>query len=74
MSVIDPSQSGVSSLVFSAAFGGSGDDAGQGIALDSHGGVYVTGYTNSGDFPTVHPLQSANAGGYDAFVAKIGGL
>jgi len=35
------------------------------------GNAYITGYTNSTDFPTMNPLQPASGGGYDAFVAKI---
>lgn len=74
VSVIDPRQSGTRSLVFSAAFGGNGYDEGDGIALDRAGDVYIAGQTNSRDFPTQRALQSANAGGYDAFIVKIGGM
>jgi hypothetical protein len=43
---------------------------GHGIATDGLGNAYVTGATKSG-FPTKNPLQPANGGGFDAFVAKI---
>jgi len=59
-----------SALVYSTYLGGSGDDNGDGIAVDSAGRAYVTGLTVSTDFPTMNPLQSAN-GGANAFVAKI---
>ena len=42
-----------------------------GVALDSAGHVYVTGVTDSTDFPTKNPLQPADGGQEDAFVAKI---
>ncbi|HEV3003736.1 MAG TPA: SBBP repeat-containing protein [Pirellulales bacterium] len=61
-----------SSLVYSTFLGGSGSDSGNGIALDGAGNAYVTGTTSSTNFPTSNPLQSANGGGGDAFVAKIG--
>jgi hypothetical protein len=63
-----------SALVYSTYLGGSGDDRGEGIALDPSNNAYVTGATTSTDFPTVNPIQSANAGGSpfgDAFVTKI---
>jgi hypothetical protein len=60
-----------SALVYSTYLGGSGDDWGQGIAVDTSGNAYVTGITTSTDFPTMNPLQAANGGGYDAFVSKI---
>ena len=60
-----------SAIVYSTYLGGSGDDEGYGIAVDSSGNAYVTGTTNSTDFPTMNPLQASNAGGYDAFVSKL---
>lgn len=61
-------------LVYSTYLGGNGDDEATGIAVDSTGAAYVTGFTNSTNFPTtaaVAPIQAANAGGYDAFVTKF---
>ena len=61
-----------SALVYSTYLGGSGVDYGQGIAVDSSGSAYITGDTNSTNFPTANPIQGAYAGGYsDAFVTKL---
>jgi hypothetical protein len=60
-----------SSLLYSSYLGGSGADFGQGIAVDAAGFAYVTGSTQSLDFPTVNPFQGGNDGGSDAFVAKV---
>ncbi|MCX6617417.1 MAG: SBBP repeat-containing protein, partial [Acidobacteria bacterium] len=61
-----------SSLMFSTYLGGSGDDVGTGIALNSSGSAYVTGSTMSTDFPTtLGAYQSPNPGGQDAFVTKL---
>jgi hypothetical protein len=61
-----------SALVYSTYLGGSGDDLGYGIAVDGAGNAYVTGVTNSTDFPTTNPMQASNGGGaFDAFVTKI---
>ncbi len=63
-----------SALVYSTYLGGSGDDYGQGIAVDSAGNAYLTGYTLSFDFPTKNPLQGKNralSGGWNAFVTKL---
>jgi len=60
-----------SALVYSTYLGGSGDDYGTDIVVDTKDNVYVTGYTNSTDFPEAKGIQSANHGGNDAFVTKI---
>ena len=62
-------------LNYSTYLGGTGNDIGFGVALDSSGDALVTGSTTSGDFvlPTsTTPFQSSNNGGSDAFVAKLG--
>lgn len=58
-------------VLYSTYVSGSGTELATGIAVDSTGSAYVTGYTNSTDFPTLNPLQPTNAGGYDAFVARL---
>jgi hypothetical protein len=59
-------------LVYSTYLGGSGGDGGVGIALDSHLSAYITGSTNSTDFPTQSPVQATYQGGnLDVFVTKL---
>jgi uncharacterized protein (TIGR03437 family) len=58
-------------VVYSTYLGGGSDDIGNGIAVDSTGNAYVTGYTQSTSFPAANPLQASRGGGYDAFVTKI---
>jgi hypothetical protein len=60
-------------LVYSTYLGGSGDDHGYSIAVDTGGKAYVTGFTLSRNFPIAHALQASNGGSYDAFVTKING-
>jgi len=45
--------------------GGSGDDAALGLAVDNAGDAYITGYTDSANFPTKNPVQSQIAGSID---------
>lgn len=71
--IIDPK---LVSVTFSTYLGGSGgDNAALAVALnrlDTDPQVYVTGYTNSADFPTVGPFQGTNKGpGRNAFVSKF---
>jgi hypothetical protein len=59
-------------LVFSTYLGGSADEVGYGVAVDSPGNTYVTGYTQSGNFPvTAGTLQTVKGAGYDAFVTAL---
>jgi hypothetical protein len=70
----------LSAAVYSTYLGGTtGDDAGRAIAVDVFRFAYVTGFTNSSDFPTLFPLQSTFGGGMcsgvpcnDAFVVQLG--
>jgi Calx-beta domain-containing protein/beta-propeller repeat-containing protein len=59
------------SILFATYAGGSGDDFGNAIAVDSSGFIYAIGDTDSTNLSTVNPLQSFNAGGFDAFLAKL---
>jgi hypothetical protein len=73
-SFISKINAGGSALVYSTYLGGSVEDVGNGIAVDSAGNAYVTGYTYSHDFPTANALQSTNASVENfgnAFVAKV---
>ena len=70
---LNPSLTGSAQLIYSTYLGGDTLDDGHGIALDtaSPPNIYVTGVTESTDFPPVHPLPfSANANG-TAFLSEI---
>jgi hypothetical protein len=59
-------------LLYSTYLGGSGDDAGLAIAVDSNKNAYVTGVTGSTNFPTAaSSTQPQNNGENDAFVSEI---
>lgn len=58
-------------LQYCTYLGGSGDDRGFGIAVDRAGNAYVTGWTQSANFPAVAPVQNRLSGVRDAFVAKL---
>jgi hypothetical protein len=51
------------------AFGGSGNEFPEAIALDSQGRIYIAGITTSKDLPVVNAVQGVNKGGQDGFVA-----
>ena len=60
-------------LVYCGYIGGSGNERGNALAVDTRGAAYVTGYTGSSEktFPvTVGPDLSINSG-TDAYVAKV---
>jgi hypothetical protein len=68
---IDTTQTGASSLIYSTYLGGADSDRGYGIAADSSGNAYVTGNTNSANFPILNQYQATNQGALDVFVTKI---
>jgi hypothetical protein len=59
------------SLLFATFLGGSGGDQASGLALDANANIYVTGSTNSADFPVLNPVQPNLDGTSDAFVTKL---
>jgi hypothetical protein len=61
-----------SALVYSTYLGGSNFDQGNAIALDSSGSAYLTGRTDSVNFPTtVGAFQTSPGGNSDTFAAKL---
>jgi len=61
-----------SSLVYSTCLGGAGDyDQAWALCVDSENRAYVTGMTDSDDFPTRNAYQASYAGDYDAFISRL---
>jgi hypothetical protein len=60
-----------SAMMYGTYLGGSGYDIATAIAVDSSNSAYVSGRTNSPNFPTVSAFQSALKGGFDVFVTKV---
>lgn len=67
---LNPAGTAIDSATF---IGGRGGDSGLGLAIDKRGGAYVTGQTNSDNFPgvTAGSIQPARSGGNDGFVVKV---
>ena len=57
--------------LYSTYLGSSSFDWASGIAVDSSGNAYVTGYTSSASFPVVNQLQAGFKGFYDVFVSEL---
>jgi uncharacterized protein (DUF2141 family) len=63
---------GGGTLAYSMYLGGTGDDRGQGIALDAAMDAHVAGRTSSSNFPTTPgAFDTSYNGGDDAFVTKL---
>jgi len=60
-----------SALIYSTYLGGVGTDREGCVALDASDCAYLSGYTNSSDFPLVNPYQTSIEGGYDTFATKF---
>lgn len=61
-----------SALIYSTYLGGSSYDTGYSITVDAAGNAYLTGSTESADFPVANSFQSIHGGGFrDAFATKI---
>ena len=60
------------SLAYSTYFGGELTDSGQGFTADAQGNAYMTGVTNSRNYPvTANVFQRVKSGSDDAFVTKL---
>ena len=58
-------------LVYSTYLGGNAIDGRAKVSAGCDGSIYVSGQTQSGDFPVVNALQPVHRGGFDAFAAKL---
>src|SRR5262249_44863291 len=71
LAVLNPSLAPSAQPVYVTYLGGSGVANGNGIAVDGAGNAYLSGYADSSFPTTTGSFQTTNAGGLDAFVAKI---
>ena len=69
---VDP-VTGLASMVYSTYLGTTGDEAGEGVGVDSGGNAYIAGYTDSAALlaPTSPGPTAPFIGVYDAFIAKL---
>ena len=74
VAVVDPSEFGPSSLVYSTYYGGAGWDAGWAIDV-SDGIIYFAGHTSSDPIPLRNAIQDYGGAGLlgygDAYIAKL---
>lgn len=63
----DPSGS---TLVYSTYFGGGSEDQAYAVAIDQAGNAWITGRTNSSDFPLTNPIQATRFA-FDMFITEI---
>jgi hypothetical protein len=70
---LNPTLSGSASLLYFTYLGGSLADSGTGIAVDASGNVFITGSTDSTDFPIAGAVFQPHYGGgnADAFVTEL---
>jgi hypothetical protein len=70
-----PAAPAAGDLIYSMDIGGSVDDTGYAVAVDSTGSAYITGLTRSTDLPVTagayHPTNDGTDEMADAFVAKV---
>src|SRR5262245_12413443 len=65
---LDPT---ASQIVYSTYIGGSGAEDAHGIAVDAGGNAYITGFTQSKDFPIVNGFQKNRADLEEAYLVKL---
>ncbi|HEX5430491.1 MAG TPA: SBBP repeat-containing protein [Bryobacteraceae bacterium] len=71
VAVLDPTRSGTDQVIYCSYFGATQTVEVNSVAV-AGGKLYVTGWTNSPDFPvTGNAYRASQIGGYDAFVAEF---
>jgi hypothetical protein len=60
-----------SAVVYTTILAGNAADRGRAIAVDNTGNAYLTGSTQSANFPTLNPVQDQLLGSSDMFVARL---
>ena len=58
-------------LLYSTFLGGNGDDSGSVISVDTNGSYYITGTTQSADFPTENVFNATYSGYSNVFLSKF---
>ncbi len=68
---LDPRAAPGSQILYATYFGGSGTEQLNAMVVTARGLVYLTGSTDSVDFPVANAGQATNGGGLDAFVTAL---
>jgi hypothetical protein len=63
---------GYGTMTWSTFYGGSGDEWGAALALNSSADAFFIGQTNSTNLPVPNAHQATFGGGYDWFIGKVG--
>lgn len=59
------------SIIYSTFIGGSSYEFCYGIVLDDMNNLYLTGYTDSPNFPTINAMYDSSIGSFDIFLIKL---
>ncbi|MCX7001043.1 MAG: SBBP repeat-containing protein [Candidatus Sumerlaeota bacterium] len=69
--VVSIMNSSLSTLLFSTYLGGSAPDGATAMVLDEQNNIYITGWTNSSDFPVTSNAYKTTLTYWDSFICKI---
>jgi uncharacterized repeat protein (TIGR01451 family) len=58
-------------IVYAGFVGGVKTDYGSGVGVDAAGAAYLSGFTESADFPAFDGPQTTLGGDFDAYIAKV---
>ncbi len=71
VAIVDPTFTGIDTLVFASYYGGTKSDYPRSIFVEPGGAAVIAGYTTSDDLPNINGAQHDNRGGWDAFLLRI---